>query len=145
MARPMPVLPEVGWMMVPPALSSPLRSAASTIDSAMRSLIEPPGLLRSDLIHTVCPLPNRRLIRTCGVLPMVCRMLSAFMVDSGSWTQWAQCSVIVDELFYRFAHIHIASGDNHAVKPTRLSLVQAARTTRKRRVETPHWRNVRTA
>ena len=46
---------------------------------AMRSLIEPPGLLRSDLIHTFAPAPNRRLMRTCGVLPMVWRMLSAFM------------------------------------------------------------------
>ena len=39
-------------MMVPPGFSAPLRSASSTIDSAIRSLIEPPGLLRSDLIHT---------------------------------------------------------------------------------------------
>ena len=31
------------------------------------------------------------------------------------------------------------------VKPTRLPLVQAARSTLTRRVETPHWRNVRTA
>jgi hypothetical protein len=52
MARPMPVLPEVGSMMVPPGLSAPRASAASTMDSAMRSLIEPPGLLRSDLIQT---------------------------------------------------------------------------------------------
>jgi hypothetical protein len=44
---------EVGSMMVPPGWSAPLRSASSTMASAMRSLIEPPGLLRSDLIHTL--------------------------------------------------------------------------------------------
>ena len=32
-----------------------------------------------------------------------------------------------------------------SVRTTRLSLVLAARPVRKRRVETPHWRNVRTA
>ena len=35
--------------------------------------------------------------------------------------------------------------DNQGVKPARLSLVLAARPTCKCRVETPHWRNVRTA
>lgn len=45
------LLPEVGSTITPPNLSAPDFSAASTIDSAMRSLIEPPGLLRSDLIH----------------------------------------------------------------------------------------------
>ena len=48
----MPVLPEVGSTMVPPGLQRAGRSASSTIDSAMRSLIEPPGLARSDLIQT---------------------------------------------------------------------------------------------
>ena len=48
----MPVLPEVGSTIVPPGLSLPERSASSTIDSAMRSLIEPPGLARSCLIQT---------------------------------------------------------------------------------------------
>ncbi len=78
-ARPMPVLPEVGSTIVPPAFSRPRASASSTIDSAMRSLIEPPGLSRSDLIHTSRPLPNSRLMRMCGVLPMVARMLLAFI------------------------------------------------------------------
>ena len=76
MASPTPVLPEVGSMMVPPGLSAPDASAASIIDSAMRSLIEPPGLARSLLIQTLCVPPNRRLMRMCGVLPMVCRMVS---------------------------------------------------------------------
>ena len=60
---------------------STLASASSIIASAMRSLIEPPGLLRSDLTHTLAPGPNRRLMRTWGVLPMVCRMLSTFMAS----------------------------------------------------------------
>ena len=44
MARPWPVLPLVGSMMVPPGLSRPARSAASIIGRPMRSLTEPPGL-----------------------------------------------------------------------------------------------------
>ena len=75
----MPVLPEVGSTMVPPGFSAPERSASSTIDSAMRSLIEPPGLARSDLIQTCCvALPNRRWMRMCGVLPMVCEDVLGF-------------------------------------------------------------------
>ena len=49
MARPWPVLPLVGSMMVPPGLSSPSRSAASIIGRPMRSLTEPPGLSISSL------------------------------------------------------------------------------------------------
>ncbi len=66
-------------MIVPPGCSAPLASAASTIESAMRSLIEPPGLLRSDLIQTSAASPNRRWMRMCGVLPMVSRTVLAFM------------------------------------------------------------------
>ena len=46
-ARPTPVLPEVGSTMVPPAVRRPSCSAASTIARAMRSLMEPPGFDRS--------------------------------------------------------------------------------------------------
>ena len=49
MARPWPVLPDVGSMIVPPGLSRPARSAASIIGSPMRSLTEPPGLSVSSL------------------------------------------------------------------------------------------------
>src|SRR5450759_5673841 len=98
MARPTPVLPEVGSMMVAPGLSAPLFSAASTIASAMRSLMEPPGLLRSDLMYTLCLLPNRRLMRMCGVLPMVCRMLSAFMSGSLGGDVGGEECVILDYL-----------------------------------------------
>ena len=62
-------------MIVPPGFRAPLASAASTMASAIRSLIEPPGLLRSDLIHTLAFGPNRRWMRICGVLPMVSRMV----------------------------------------------------------------------
>ena len=53
MASPMPVLPEVPSMMVPPGFSSPARSASSIILTAMRSLIELPGLKVSSLTSTV--------------------------------------------------------------------------------------------
>ena len=43
------VLPEVGSMMVPPGRSSPSRSAASIIDTAIRSLTDPPGFTCSSL------------------------------------------------------------------------------------------------
>jgi hypothetical protein len=48
----MPVLPLVGSMIVPPGCSVPSASAASIMASAMRSLIEPPGLPRSLLTQT---------------------------------------------------------------------------------------------
>ncbi len=41
------MLPEVGSTIVAPGFSAPDASAASTIATAMRSLIEPPGLARS--------------------------------------------------------------------------------------------------
>src|SRR5690348_18120922 len=50
-----------------------VRSASSIIASAMRSLIDPPGLARSDFIHTSARSPNRRLMRMWGVLPIVSR------------------------------------------------------------------------
>src|SRR5258708_696115 len=84
----MPVLPEVGSTMVPPGLSLPLFSASSTIPSAMRSLIEPPGLARSDFIQTFCPAPNSRLMRMCGVFPIVARMSSAFMASPDASLAW---------------------------------------------------------
>jgi len=52
-ARPVPVLPEVGSMIVPPAFSRPSCSAASIRRIATRSLIEPPGLNSSSLA-TIC-------------------------------------------------------------------------------------------
>src|SRR3954454_20763207 len=72
MARPVPVLPEVGSMIVPPGRSRPSRSAASTMVIATRSLIEPPGLKYSTLPTSCGPQPAAiRLRRTSGVSPTV--------------------------------------------------------------------------
>ena len=77
MARPVPVLPDVGSTMVPPGLSLPSRSAASMSATATRSLIEPPGLSDSTLATScgVRPAP-RRDRRTSGVSPMASRIES---------------------------------------------------------------------
>src|SRR3954447_19778696 len=77
MASPVPVLPDVGSMIVPPGLRRPSRSAASTSRMATRSLIEPPGLKYSTLA-TICgvsPAPMRAR-RTSGVSPTVSRIES---------------------------------------------------------------------
>ena len=69
-ARPTPVLPEVGSTIVPPGLSSPDRSAASTIRSAMRSLTLPPGLKYSTFASTVAATPSASAFSlTSGVFP----------------------------------------------------------------------------
>src|SRR5688572_21595378 len=78
MARPMPVLPEVGSTIVPFGFRAPELSASSIIDKAMRSLIEPPGLARSDFTQTSAS-PNRRLTRIWGVRPIVSNMLPALI------------------------------------------------------------------
>src|SRR5215211_3638882 len=76
-ARPVPVLPEVGSMIVPPGFSRPSASAASTIRIATRSLIEPPGLKYSTLATTCGVRPDAmRLRRTSGVSPTVSRIES---------------------------------------------------------------------
>src|SRR3954463_11760625 len=76
-ARPVPVLPEVGSTIVPPGRRRPSASAASTIRIATRSLIEPPGLKYSTLATTcgVSPAAMRDR-RTSGVSPTVSRMES---------------------------------------------------------------------
>src|ERR1700742_553449 len=77
MARPTPVLPEVGSTIVPPPESSPAFSADWIIRRAMRSLTEPPGLKYSTLASTSGPGPARCRSRvtsrslTSGVLPTV--------------------------------------------------------------------------
>ena len=52
MASEMPVLPEVGSRIVQPGVSRPSASAARTIASAARSLIEPVGLRSSSFAHS---------------------------------------------------------------------------------------------
>ncbi len=54
------------------------QSAASIIARPIRSLIDPPGLLRSDFTQTSAS-GNSLSMRMCGVLPMVSRMELAFM------------------------------------------------------------------
>jgi hypothetical protein len=70
MARPTPVFPEVGSTIVPPGLSRPSRSAASIIESPMRSLTEPPGFRYSSLARS-SPGTSRESFssRTIGVCP----------------------------------------------------------------------------
>jgi hypothetical protein len=46
-ARPTPVLPDVGSTIVPPGRSRPAFSAASIIEIAIRSLTDPPGFADS--------------------------------------------------------------------------------------------------
>ena len=71
----MPVLPEVGSMMVlTPRLSLPSFSAASIIDTPMRSLTDDIGLKNSSLARISAVTPSRsgrRLRRTRGVAPRV--------------------------------------------------------------------------
>ena len=57
-ARPTPVLPDVGSTMVPPGFSSPDCSAASTIRRAIRSFTDPPGFMYSILASTVQAIPS---------------------------------------------------------------------------------------
>src|SRR5215471_6338087 len=88
MASPIPVLPEVPSTIVPPGLSNPAFSASSIIFTAMRSLIELPGLKVSTFARTV-PLMMpfvMRLMRTSGVSPMASRMVSQifFMMCSAA-------------------------------------------------------------
>src|SRR5215210_5985642 len=73
----MPVFPDVPSMIVPPGFSSPVRSASSIIFTAMRSLIELPGLKVSIFTSTSALTTPRvmRLIRTIGVSPMTSRIV----------------------------------------------------------------------
>src|SRR5947209_18633742 len=77
MARPMPVLPDVGSMIVVmPGVMRPARSAAKIIDAPMRSLTEHIGLNDSSLTRTsAAPVAGKRFKRTSGVWPMVSSML----------------------------------------------------------------------
>src|SRR5690349_1209977 len=70
MARPMPVLPEVGSRTMVSGPILPAFWAASIMATAIRSLTLLPGLKNSSLAATVAVVPAvRRLRRTRGVLP----------------------------------------------------------------------------
>src|SRR3954451_8616859 len=77
-ARPTPVLPDVGSTIVPPGRSSPSRSAASIIAIAGRSFTEPPGLNSSSLAtRSHARSAPTRPRRTIGVFPTRSSRLSA--------------------------------------------------------------------
>src|SRR6266568_404379 len=81
MARPVPVLPEVGSTMVAPGRNWPDCSAASIIARPMRSLTEPPGFRLSTLATIGVRVSElNRDSRTIGVLPTASRMLSRISV-----------------------------------------------------------------
>src|SRR5512132_2887160 len=82
MVSPTPVLPEVGSTIVPPGLSRPSRSAASTIATAGRSFTDPPGFVVSifAMRSHVSPWPMRGS-RTSGVSPMRSRTESATSIS----------------------------------------------------------------
>src|SRR5207302_909270 len=76
-ASAMPVLPLVGSMIVVPLLILPSRSAASIMDTPIRSLTDQRGLKFSSLATTVAWLsPAMRRRRTRGVWPIVWVMSS---------------------------------------------------------------------
>ena len=79
----MPVLPDVHSTIVPPGLSFPSRSAASTMASPMRSFTLPPGLKNSTLARTGAGQPRAvARSRTRGVLPTVPRIVSWYSTPS---------------------------------------------------------------
>ena len=83
MASAIPVLPLVGSRMVLSGVRSPEASAVSTIFSAMRSLVEPVGLLPSSLAHRRTPgFGDMRGMPTSGVFPIAARM-SSYLVTQG--------------------------------------------------------------
>src|SRR3954447_11245631 len=70
MARPTPVLPEVGSTIVPPGFSFPSSSAFSIIARPIRSFTEPPGLRYSSLARIrAWPRGESLSSRTIGVPP----------------------------------------------------------------------------
>ena len=73
--------------MVPPGLSAPVASAASTIRRAMRSFTDPPGFMYSTLASTVAAMPSvTTLSLTRGVFPTRSAMCSAYFTAPSSQT-----------------------------------------------------------
>src|SRR5438874_8985623 len=84
-ARPTPVLPEVGSTIVPPGRSFPSRSAASIIGSPIRSFTEPPGFRYSSFARIWAPPRGLSLSRrTIGVRPTSSRTDGYSPATSGS-------------------------------------------------------------
>ena len=75
----MPVLPDVGSMIVSPGFSRPDASMSSTMLTPMRSFTLAIGLKNSSLRQMSALMPSSATMcgmRTSGVLPMVSAMLS---------------------------------------------------------------------
>lgn len=90
MARPTPVLPEVGSTTVPPGARRPSASASSSIFRAIRSFTEPPGFRYSSLTSTVARIPSvTRFNRTRGVFPISPSTFSAYCIWCCSGPGWA--------------------------------------------------------
>ena len=71
---PMPVLPDDGSISVWPGLRMPSFSASSIMDSAIRSLTEPPGFCPSSLMRSrTSGFGLNGLISTNGVFPISSR------------------------------------------------------------------------
>ena len=67
------MLPAVASTITPPAFSRPSASAASIIESAMRSLIEPPGFWFSSLRNRRHGPVSSRVTSSIGVRPISSR------------------------------------------------------------------------
>ena len=81
MARAIPVLPLVGSRMIVSGLIRPACSAASIMDTPMRSFTLPAGLNDSSLAATSATAPAvTRRSRTSGVFPISSVMSSAILI-----------------------------------------------------------------
>ena len=77
-ARPIPVFPEVGSIIVDPFFNAPVFSASSIIALAIRSFTLPAGLKYSSFSSTVASSPSARSIFSAsrrGVFPIRSKML----------------------------------------------------------------------
>src|SRR5438876_153876 len=87
----MPVFPAVASMNVPPGWIAPERSAASTMDTAIRSLIDPPGFCDSSLRYTLQRPVSKPVSGTSGVFPIRLRVgdrLGAAIVIQSHCLRW---------------------------------------------------------
>src|SRR5919197_5162580 len=120
MASPVPVLPDVGSMIVPLGRSRPSRSAASISRIATRSLIEPPGLKYSTLATTWGATPwAMRESRISGVLPIVSRiesLMSGCSAVSDGDAMWPLCQAgeVLEAVDARHEQVLAAAHGHHA-------------------------------
>src|SRR5690242_4601601 len=102
-ARPTPVLPEVGSTIVPPGRSFPSRSARSIIGSPIRSFTEPPGFRYSSLASSVGPTSRPSLSsRTIGVAPTSSSRVGNCRATPGSLDR-DSCRLVLGHVLRRHA------------------------------------------